>query len=99
MPAAAFLARERVAAHQFTEFQEVGHAAGLLEGLVDRVGRTGHANIGPELFPQGRNELQRLRQSFTGPRHTAELPHDLAESLVKMADGFLALVFEKPPGH
>src|SRR5471032_838256 len=42
MAAATLLARERVEAHQLAEFEEVGHAAGLLERLVERVGAAGH---------------------------------------------------------
>src|SRR5882672_363946 len=40
--AGALLAGERIAAQQLAEVDEVGHAAGLLERLVERVGGAGH---------------------------------------------------------
>ncbi len=38
MAAAGLVAIERIDAHQFAQLEEIGHAAGLLERLVDLVG-------------------------------------------------------------
>ena len=97
--AAAFLAGKRVAAHQFAELEEVGHAAGLFEGLVERVGRAGHADVRPEFLAQRRDLLQRLFEPLLRARHAAEFPHELAEALVIVAHRLLPLVGEEALVH
>src|SRR5687768_7933495 len=99
MSAATLLARQRVEAHEFAELDKIGHAAGLLERLVERVRGAGHADVGPELFPQRGNLLQSLLQAFARARHAAEFPHDFAEAFVEMTDGLLALIVEEALGH
>ena len=58
MAAAGFVAVERVEAHQFGEFEEVGDAAGLFEGLVELFVGAEDADVFPELFAQ-RGDLAR----------------------------------------
>ncbi len=48
--AAALVAVQGVDAHQLAEFEEVGHAAGLLEGLVELLVLAQHPDRLPELL-------------------------------------------------
>src|SRR5215207_7943720 len=50
--AAGLPAVQGVDAHQLAELEEVGDPAGLLEALVERVGRAEHAHVAPELLAQ-----------------------------------------------
>src|SRR4051794_33938225 len=81
--AAALLAREGVEAQQFAQLEKIRHATGLLERLVQGVRGAGHADVGPELFAQRRDQLQRFLESLPRACHAAEFPHYLAEPLVK----------------
>src|SRR5207237_190487 len=58
-----FVAVERISAHQFAEFKEVGYAAGFLEGLVEFLVRAQHAYVSPEVFAQFRNHAGRFLQT------------------------------------
>ncbi len=63
--AAAFVALQRVEAHQLGEFEEVGHAAGLLERLIELLAGAEHLDVAPELLAQRGNFGERLS---SGPR-------------------------------
>src|SRR3954453_15919529 len=76
----------RVDAHELTEREEVGDAPGLLEALVERVGRAEHLDVAPELVAQATDEVDGLTEAFLGPLHAAVLPHDVAELLVEGVD-------------
>ena len=79
-------------AHQLAELEEVGHAAGRLEGLVQLVARR------PATLTFFQNSsrsagicLQRLLEARLVAGHAAVFPHDLAELAVERVDGALAL--------
>src|SRR6476659_477336 len=72
--AAGLAAVQRVDAHQLSELEEVGDAAGLLEALVERVGRAEHLDVAPELVTQATDEVDGLAEAFLGPLHAAVLP-------------------------
>ena len=63
MAAAALVALQRVQAHQFGQFEEVGHAARLFERLVQLLARAQHLHVPPELLAQFGNLFQRLLQA------------------------------------
>src|SRR5437763_16704739 len=74
MAAARLVALQCVEAHQFSEFQEVGDASGILESLIQLLAAAKHSDILPELFAQRWNTLQRLLQSSVGARHATFIP-------------------------
>src|SRR4051812_32435113 len=53
--AAALLAVAGVVAQELTELEEVGHAAGLLERLVERLALAEDPDVAPELLAQRRD--------------------------------------------
>src|ERR1044072_7943412 len=65
--------------HQLAELEEVRHATGVLERLIQLGARTKNSNITPELVSQFGNDLECLRETRAIPRHAAVLPHRLAE--------------------
>src|SRR5258705_410799 len=81
--AARLIAMQRIAAHQLPELQKVGHAAGVLEGLIEVGSVTRHHHVAPELGTQLRDQLERRLESFRAASHPAVLPHDLAQRAVK----------------
>ena len=81
--AAALLAGEGVATHQLAELEEVGHAAGTFQRLVEICTGSGNRNRGPELFTQRRDLLDRAFQAGTVSRHTALVPDDLTHPTVE----------------
>ena len=90
--AAGLVALEGVEAHELAELEEVGHAAGVLERLVEllrrRRGRVTffqNSSRRPGIF------AERLLEALLVARHAAVLPHDLAELAVEGVDGPLAL--------
>src|SRR5262249_23286909 len=81
--AAALFALEGVAAEELAELEEVGDAAGLLERLVERIGRALDRDVRPELFAQRADLGHRALERFLAARHAAVFPHRVAELLVE----------------
>ena len=94
--AAGLVALERVEAHELAELQEVGHAPGVLERLVELLAAAGHLQVLPELLAQLRNHREAFLQALPVSGHAAALPHDLAERAVELGRGALALDPEQP---
>src|SRR4051812_41488684 len=95
MSAARLLALERVHAHQLGELEEVRHAAGLLELLVQLLAGAGNEEVLVELMPEVGNLAQRVLETLARARHAAILPHDAAELTMVRVDRSLALGVEK----
>src|SRR5690606_4750517 len=74
---------EGVDAHEFTELDEVSHAAGLLQALVEGVGRAEDLQVAPELLLQLLDETDGLLEPLRVAVHAAVLPHDPTELLVE----------------
>lgn len=55
MPAAGFLAAERVTAQKLGELQEIRDPPGAFQGLIERCPRPEHFDIPPKFFAQFRN--------------------------------------------
>ena len=72
--AAGLVALQRVEAEQLGELEEVGHAAGALERLVERAAVAGDVDVLPELLAQRRDFLQRLLQAGGVAGHAAADP-------------------------
>ena len=62
--AAGLAAVQGVDAHELAQLEEVGDAAGLLERLVEGVGRTEDAHVAPELVAQPADEVDGLEQAL-----------------------------------
>src|SRR5262245_7450217 len=97
MAAARFLARQRVAAHELAQLEEVGDAAGHLERLVQLLAAAEHRDVLPELLAQRRDLPQGPLQTRRVPRHAALVPHDPAELTVERHHGAPAADTEQPP--
>jgi len=89
--AAAFAALKGIHAHQLAQFDEVGHAAGQLEGLVHFASAAGDAQVLPELLADLRNGLEGLLEAGLVAAHAAELLHDLAQLAVEVGGSPLAV--------
>ena len=95
MAAAALLAHQRVAAHEFAQLDEVGDASSTLKRLVPIVRLAQHADVLPILLAQRADGLDALLQTGLVAGHAAVLPHQLAEFLVEAVGGALAFVAEQ----
>src|SRR5688572_15035128 len=77
--ATGFVAGEGIDAHELAEFQEVCHAAGAFERLIERFTVARH----PDLAPEMRAHLRDPRESFAQParvaRHPAFVPEEEAQ--------------------
>src|SRR3989338_8248909 len=96
--AARFLAVERILAEQLGKLQEVGHAAGLLERLVELFTMAQHGHILPERLPDAGNLRQRAGQTLAASLHAALIPHELAQLPVELIDGPFTPHAQHPPG-
>src|SRR5437870_152164 len=72
--------------HQLGELEEVGHAAGVLERLVELFALAAHVDVLPELVAQRADPSDRLLQSRGVPRHPALVPHHATELAVESVD-------------
>src|SRR2546427_1662630 len=72
--------------HQLDELEEVGHAAGVLERLVELFALAAHVDVLPELVAQRADPSDRLLQSRGVPRHPALVPHHATELAVESVD-------------
>src|SRR5881394_1907121 len=88
MPPARFLAVQRVDAHQLRQLEEIRDPTRLLEGLIQLLPRSGHAQVAPELRAQPGNVPQRRPEALGAARHATELPHELAELAMEMLARF-----------
>src|SRR5437867_10455415 len=84
--AARLLALQGVVTHQLGELEEVGHAAGVLERLVELFTLAAHVNILPELVAQHADPSHRLLQPRSVPRHPAFVPHQSTELAMEGVD-------------
>ena len=60
MSAAGFVALQRIQAHQLAEFQEVRHASGIFQRLIEFFAAAQDVDVLPEFFAQFRNALRAL---------------------------------------
>src|SRR2546427_11779254 len=72
--------------HQLDELEEVGHAAGVLERLVELFALAAHVDVLPERVAQRADPSDRLLQSRGVPRHPALVPHHATELAVESVD-------------
>src|SRR5687768_1333407 len=90
MPPARLGAMQRINAHQLGQLQEVGHAAGPLEGLIELDAAARNIYVRPKLAAQLRNSLQRLLQPGFVARHPAVVPYDSPQLAVERGNRSLA---------
>src|SRR5690349_3173605 len=87
---AGFTPFERIEGEQLRELQIVGDPSGVLQTLIQIVGRTGYGYRMPELVAQLRNRRQRAIEALFRARHAHVVPHDAAELAVNFADAAAA---------
>ena len=69
MAPARFITSERVGAHQFGKFQEIGDAPRPLQGLIELFAVARDSDVAPKFFSQRGNSGERFAQSGgDGPR-------------------------------
>ena len=68
------LAGERVEAHQLTELQEVRHAAGALQLLVQLLRAAGNGHVFPERLAERADLAERRGQPRAAPLDPARVP-------------------------
>ena len=86
MAAARLLALQGVVAHLLGELEEVRHAAGPLERLVQVLIAAAHVHVVPEFLAQAAHPLERLAQPLGVAGHAALVPHDATELAVERVD-------------
>ena len=91
MAAAGFVALQGIDAHQLGQFEEVGHAAGLFQALVQILRTAGNVHVPPVLFAQFADLINRRAKPFRRSRHAAVIPDDLAQLPVEGIHGPLAI--------
>ena len=94
MAAAGFLAVEGIAAHKFAEFEEVGHASGFFEGLVEGLAFAQHADGFPEFLPELGNALDGILQAGAVAGHAAFVPDEQTEFAMETVHRAAALDVE-----
>ena len=94
MTTAALVAVERIHAHQFAEFQEVGHTSRLFQLLVELVRLAGHANIAIELLTDLADLSDRFLKALSVASHAALVPHHLAQAAVELIHRLAAFVVQ-----
>ena len=95
MPAAGFIAIQRIQAHQLAELQEVGNASGIFQRLVEFFAAAEHVDVLPEFFAQFRNARERPFQSGFVARHSAFVPDQLSQFAMERSDRSFAFGFEE----
>ena len=98
MPAAGFIAGERVATHQLAELEEIRDPAGALERLVKRFAGTRDGDVVPEFCAQLRDAGDRFLQAGAVAGHSAFVPKEQPELAMERIDRALAVDIEHPPG-
>ena len=111
--AARFLAVQGVESEDFGELEEVSHAAGAFQVLVEGTFGTEHVDVFPEFGTEGRNLLESGLQAGFVTSHAHVFPHDVTEftmdivnsagtldgeELVDAFFGLLLAVFERGIG-
>ena len=91
MTAARLFAVQGVASEQFAEFEEVGHAAGVFQLLVEFGTAAADLDVIPEIFANLGDNLDGLGETLFGTGHTDVVPHDLAQFTVKLGNGLFAV--------
>src|SRR5205823_5621513 len=81
--AAGLVALQRVAAHELRELEEVGHAARLLERLVEILAPAADVDVVPELLAQHADLLDRVLQAGGVAGHAAAVPHEATQLAVE----------------
>src|SRR5204862_6647459 len=87
---------EGVEADELAQLQEVGHAARLLQGLVQLLVLARDLRLAPEPLPQRGDLLERGLQARFVARHAAVLPHDPAQLAMERVHAALAADAEEP---
>ena len=82
--AAALLAVERVDAHELPKLQEVRHAAGLDQCLIELVALAGDLHLTVELCAQPGNLLDGALKPRRGAAHAALFPDDFPQLPVEV---------------
>ena len=90
---------ERVDAHQLGQLQEISHAAGVFERLVQLLVAPHHVYVLPIFFAQLANFSDGELQAFCIARHPAVVPHQLAKFAMKRTHGALALDRQQSRGE
>src|SRR3982075_2444161 len=79
MSAARFVALERINAHELGEFEEIGHATGAFERLIEIVSFAGNAHRSPKFVAQLRDFRERFAQSLSVSGHATFVPEKRSE--------------------
>src|SRR5207244_9774940 len=95
--AARLLAPQGVVTHQLGELEEVGHAAGVLERLVQLLALAADVQVTSKPFRERRDFLESLLQALNVPRHAALVPHQPAPPAVEGDRGWPTPAAHEPP--
>src|SRR6266404_5302818 len=79
MSAARFVALERIDTHELGEFEEIGHATGAFERLIEILSFAGNAHRSPKFVAQLRNFRERFAQSLSVSGHATFVPEKRSE--------------------
>src|SRR5688572_32556733 len=79
MATTGFVAGEGIDAHELAEFQEVRHAAGAFQRLVERFSVAWHPDLAPEMRAHFRDPGKGLAQAPGVARHPAFVPEEKTE--------------------
>ena len=96
MPAAGFVALERIQRQQLAELHVIGDPACVVEHGIEVVLLARDRYVLPELVAQRANLPQRFLQPGRVSGHADVVPHDAAELPVELADGSLAFDPQHP---
>lgn len=92
---AGFVTGESVATHEFAKLQEVGHATGFFQRLVEAVTATTDHDIFPEFLAELRDALDGFGKTVAIAGHAALVPEEETEFTVEVVHSALAIDREK----
>ena len=88
---ARFFTMEGIQGEDFGEFEEVSHAAGTFEVLVEGTFGTEHVDVLPEFFAESRNLLESSFQTLLVTSHAHVFPHDVTEFTMDIVNSAVTL--------
>ncbi len=94
--AARLVAVQGVEREELGQLEEVGHASGLFQLLVQLGPAARHAHVLPELLAQLRDLGQGVAQAGLVAGHAAVVPHQPAERAVELVDRAAPVDLQQP---
>jgi hypothetical protein len=82
---------ESVESEDFGEFEEVSHAAGTFEVLVEGTFGTDDIHVFPEFLAEGRNLFESGLEAGFVTGHAHVFPHDVAEFAMELVHRAVAV--------